>query len=206
MNDTRGNGGVKSRVSRPARARRCRGSAATTPDTSASVSAHHVGVVGVRLVELQHGELRIVGPVHALVPEVVPDLVDPLEPADQQPLEIELVGDAQVQRHVQRVVVGHERPRRGAAVERLQDRGLDLEKPALVQEPPDEGDRLGAEHEDLAHVRVHRQVGVALPVAELGVVQAAEGDGAFRPVSASCPRGSGRSDLASSVDRRRPAP
>ena len=100
--------------------------------------AHHVVVVGVGLVELQHGELRIVGPVHALVPEVVADLVDPLEAAHQEPLEVQLVGDPQVERHVQRIVVGDERPGRGAAVERLQDRGLDLEKPPLVEEPPDE--------------------------------------------------------------------
>ena len=51
-----------------------------------------------------------------------------------QPLEVELVGDAQVERHVERVVVGHERPRRGAAVERLQHRRLHLEEPAVVEE------------------------------------------------------------------------
>ena len=51
-----------------------------------------------------------------------------------QPLEVQLVGDAQVERHVERVVVRHERPRRGAAVERLQDRRLDLEEAARVEE------------------------------------------------------------------------
>ena len=92
-------------------------------------------VVGVGLVQLQHGELRIVGPVHPLVPEVVADLVDPLDAAHQQPLQVQLVGDAEVERHVQRVVVGHEGPRRRAAVERLQDRRLDLEEPALIEKP-----------------------------------------------------------------------
>ena len=61
------------------------------------------------------------GPVHALVPEVVPDLVDPLDPAHQQSLEIQLVRDPEVQRHVERVVVGDERLRRRATVERLQN-------------------------------------------------------------------------------------
>ncbi len=73
-------------------------------------------------------------PVHSLVPEVVPDLVDPLEAADEQPLEIELVGDAQIERHVERVVVGDERTGRRAAVERLEHRRLHLEEAALVEE------------------------------------------------------------------------
>ena len=89
---------------------------------------HHVAVVGVGLVELEHGELGIVGPIHALVAEVVADLVHPLQPAHQQPLEVQLVGDPEIERHVERVVVGDERPRRRAAVERLQDRGLHLEE------------------------------------------------------------------------------
>ena len=66
-------------------------------------------------------------PVDALVPEVVPDLVHAVEAAHDEPLEIQLVGDAQVQRHVERVVVRRERPRRRAAVQRLQHRRLDLE-------------------------------------------------------------------------------
>ena len=149
---------------------------------------HHVGVVGVGLVQLEHRELGIVGPVDALVPEVVADLVHPLEPADEQPLEVQLVGDPQVERHVERVVVRDERPRRRAAVERLEDRGLHLEEVPLVQEPADPADRLRAEPEHLAHLGVHRQVGVALPVAQLGIGEAAEGDGAVIGLPALSPR------------------
>ncbi len=54
---------------------------------------HQVVVVGVGLIELQHGELGIVLGRDALVPEVAVDLVHALEPADQQPLEIELGRD-----------------------------------------------------------------------------------------------------------------
>ena len=74
-------------------------------------------------------------PVDALVPEVVADLVHPLEAAHDQPLEVQLVRDAQEERHVERVVVRRERPRRRAAVQRLQHRRLDLE----VAEPVEEG-------------------------------------------------------------------
>ena len=65
--------------------------------------------------------------IDALVPEVVPDLVHAIEPAHDQPLQIQLVRDAQEERHVERVVVRRERARRRAAVERLQYRRLDLE-------------------------------------------------------------------------------
>ena len=62
---------------------------------------------------------------------------------------------------------------------------------------------LRPEPEDLAHLGMDGEVGVALPVAQLGIGEAAEGDGA---VVGPCvlPRGSGRRDLASSVDPTRP--
>jgi hypothetical protein len=73
---------------------------------------HHVLVVEVRGVELQHGELGVVEPVHPLVAEVLADLVHPLHPAHDQPLQVQLVRDAEVERHVERVVVRHEGARR----------------------------------------------------------------------------------------------
>ncbi len=143
---------------------------------------HHVLVVGVGLVGLQHGELRVVRAVHAFVPEVVPDLVDPLEATDQEALEVELVGDPQVERHVERVVVGHERPRRRTPIQRLQHGRLDLEEAALVQKGPDPAHGPRTEPEDGPDLRMHRQVGVALAVAELGILQTAEGHRACRPL------------------------
>ena len=64
---------------------------------------------------------------------------------------------------------------RGAAVERLQDRRLDLEEAALVEEPANPSHRPGAEPEHLAHLRVHGEVGVALAVAHLRIGEPAEG-------------------------------
>ncbi len=77
---------------------------------------HHVVVVGVGLVQLELSELGAVGPVHALVAEVLADLEDALHPTDYQPLEVQLVRDAEVERHVERVVVRLERPREGPTV------------------------------------------------------------------------------------------
>ena len=76
---------------------------------------HEVAVIGVGLVELHHGEFRVVAGGEPLVPEVAVDLVDPLEAADHQALEVQLRGDAQVELHVQGVVVGDEGPRRRPA-------------------------------------------------------------------------------------------
>ncbi len=137
--------------------------------------AHHVGVVGVGLIELQHGEFRIMGPVHALVPEVVADLVDPFQPAHQQSLEIQLVRDAEVERHIQRIVMGDERARRRTAIERLQNRRLDLQKAEFVEKAADPGDRPGSEPENVSDLGMHREIGVSLAVADLGIGQTAEG-------------------------------
>ena len=75
---------------------------------------HRVAVVGVRLVPLEHRELGLVLVRDALVAEVLADLVDALEPADDQPLEVELGGDAEVEVRFELVVVRHERLARSA--------------------------------------------------------------------------------------------
>ena len=131
---------------------------------------HHHRVVGVRLVELEHRELRIVRPVDALVPEVVADLVHPIEPADDQPLEIQLVGDAQIERHVERVVMRRERPRRRAAIQRLQHRRLDLE----IVRARRATRRISVDHpraraKQRAHFGMHGEIGVALAIPLLGI-------------------------------------
>ena len=130
---------------------------------------HHVAAVEVRGVELEHGELGVVHRRDPLVAEVAVDLVDPLEAADDQPLQVELGCDAQEEIHVERVVVRDERPRHGPAGDRLHHRGLDLDVAALVEEAAHRGDHRAAHHEDAAHLGVREQVEVALAVAGLDV-------------------------------------
>ncbi len=124
------------------------------------------GVVDVRvgLVPLEHRELGVVLERDALVAEVLAQLVHPLEAADDQPLEVELGGDPEVEIAAELVVVRGERPRERAAVERLQDRGLDLDEAVLVERPAHGGDDLRAGDEQLAGLRVADQV--ELPAAE----------------------------------------
>ena len=99
----------------------------------------HVGDVAERLVRLHHRELGVVRGVHALVAERPPDLEDTVEATDDQALEVELGGDAQVQRHVERVVVGDERAGVGAARLDVEDRRLDLDEAAVVQRRAEAG-------------------------------------------------------------------
>ena len=133
--------------------------------------ARDVLVVGVGLVPLEHRELGVVLEGQPLVAEVLADLVDALEAADDQPLEVQLDGDAKVEVAVERVEVRRERQRRAAAVDRLQHRRLDLDEAALVEPGADRGDDLGPRHEDLARVLVRDQVELAVAEAGLDVGQ-----------------------------------
>ncbi len=133
---------------------------------------HDVVVVHVGLVRLEHGELGVVLEAHALVAEVLADLVHAVDAADDAALEVQLGGDAQVQVALELVVVRDERLGQGAAVERLQHRRLDLDEAARVEEAADGGDDPRALEEHLARVVVGDQVEVALAVARLDVGEA----------------------------------
>ena len=154
---------------------------AATRATSALHPVHRVAVVGVGLVPLEHRELGVVLERDALVAEVLADLVDPLEAADDQPLEVELGGDAEVERLVELVVVRRERAGERPAVARLQDGRLDLDEAVLVERAADRADHARAELEVGARLLVHQQVEVAAAVALLDVGEAVERVGERRP-------------------------
>ena len=97
---------------------------------------HEIAVIGVRLVQLEHREFGVVPRRQALVAEVAIDLVDALEAADDQPLEVQLGRDPQVHVDVERVVVGQERLRDRAARNHLQHRRLDLEEVERIEVAP----------------------------------------------------------------------
>ena len=63
---------------------------------------HRVGVVRVGLVPLEHRELGLVLVRDAFVAEVLAELVDLLQPADDEALEVELRCDAEIEVGVQR--------------------------------------------------------------------------------------------------------
>jgi hypothetical protein len=105
---------------------------------------HHRLVVAERLIDLQHREFRIVPRADPLVAVHAPQLVHPLDPADQQPLQVQFQRDPHEEPHVQRVVVRQERPRRRAAGDRMQRRTLDLAESGVGQRAADRLHDLGA--------------------------------------------------------------
>ena len=110
----------------------------------------------------------------ALVAEVLRELVDLLEPADDETLEVELVGDAKVEIGVEQLRVRRERLREAAAVAWLQDRRLDLDEPLAVEIGTDRGDHPGALDRLVARFLAHQEIEVALPIAELDVLDPVE--------------------------------
>ena len=101
---------------------------------------HHVLDVGEGLVGLHHRELGVVARRQTLVAEHPTDLEHPVHAADDQPLEVQLEGDPQVHRHVERVVVGDERTGVRTTGLGVQDRGLDLHEAAGLQRATEAGD------------------------------------------------------------------
>ena len=130
---------------------------------------HQVLVVGVGLVELEHGEFGIVARGDAFVAEVAIDLVYTLEASYDQALEVELGRDAQVEVDVERVVMRDERPGDGAAGDGLHHGGFNFDVAARVEEGADGFHDLAALDEDVAHLRIHEEVDVALAVTEFDV-------------------------------------
>ena len=133
---------------------------------------HHRPPVGVGLVDLEHGELGVVAGGDPLVAEVAVEFVDPLPAPDQDPLQVELGGDPQVEIDVEGVVVGDEGPGRRPAHRRLHHRRLHLQETPVVEEPPDRPDRLEADPEGLPRFRRDDQIEVTLAEADLGVLEA----------------------------------
>src|SRR5437867_2172732 len=80
-----------------------------------------------------HRELGIVPSADALVAIATTDLVNALEPADQQALEVKLRRDPQIETEVERVVVSREGARRSAADHGMQRRSFDFEELLAIE-------------------------------------------------------------------------
>ena len=134
-------------------------------------------VIRVRLVPLDLAELRGVLVRVALVAEVLRQLVDLLEAADDEALEIELVGDAKVEIGVEELGVRDERLGEAAAVTGLEDRRLHLDEALTVEVGADRRDHPRAQDRLAPRFLAHQEIEVALPVAKLDVLDPVEGVG-----------------------------
>ena len=130
---------------------------------------HHPVIVLISHIYLHAGELRIVGAVHTFVAEVARELIYTLETADDQTLEIELIGDTKIEGDVERIMVCDEGTCRGAAGDGLKHRSLHFEVTMLIEILAHRVEHLVALYEDVAHTGIHHQVDITLTIAELGV-------------------------------------
>lgn len=119
---------------------------------------HHALVVGEGFVEFNHGEFRVVAHGHAFVAEAAVDFKHALQTADYQAFQVQLWRNAQVERDVQSVVVGHERFRRRAARNRVHHRGFDFEIMLVHHKIAHGLDDLAAFDEGIARFFVGNQV------------------------------------------------
>ncbi len=77
---------------------------------------HQKQIIHIRLVELEHGEFRIVIPVHPFVAKYLRQFIDAIVSPDNQPLQIEFISDPQIQLLIKGVVPRLEWSGRSAAV------------------------------------------------------------------------------------------
>ncbi len=132
---------------------------------------HHPVVVLVGYVNFHAGELRVVCSVHAFVAEIFGKFVHAVEAAYNKTLQVKFVGDAQIQRNVEGVVVGYERTRRRTASDALQNRSFHFDVSGVVEIFAHGVVHLGALKEYVFDAFVYHQVDVAAAVTQLRVVE-----------------------------------
>ena len=135
---------------------------------------HHAVIVRIGLVKLHQGEFRIVPGVQPLIPEYASDLVHAFQPADDQPLQIQLQADPQLEILVQGVEMGFEGAGRRAAGVCDQHGGFDLHETLAVQEAADGAEDPGPLDEGILAVRIHDQIHVPLAVPQIHIRQPVE--------------------------------
>ena len=132
---------------------------------------HDLDVRGVGLVQLKHGEFRIMASAYSLIAEVAIDLVHALKPADHEALEVQLRCDAQEQIEIQRVVMRGERAGGGAAGDVMHHRCFHFQKTPCIQPTAQRRDDARALEKHFARLGIHDQINVTLTVALLDIAQ-----------------------------------
>ncbi len=112
--------------------------------------------------------------INTFVAEVAADFKHAVKTADDQTLQIKFRCNAQVQIHVQRIVMGNERFGVGAAHNRMQHRGFHLQKTVLLKPAADSRGYLATLLIDFLAVLIHNKVNIALTITGIDIGQAVE--------------------------------
>ena len=136
---------------------------------------HHPVVILVLHIQFHAGKFRVVAAVHTLVAEVLADFVDTLETAHDEAFQVKLCGDAQVEVHVERVMVRDERSGAGTSGDGLEDGRFHFRVAGSVKELAHGFDHLAPLEENLLHAGIDQEVDVALAVAQFRIVESVVG-------------------------------
>jgi hypothetical protein len=129
---------------------------------------HQIVVVRVGHVELDRGELWIVGQIDSLISELLSDFVNAIDSADNQLLQVQFRRDAHEQIHAQVVVMRHEWLRRSSACNHVHHRSFHFEEIACIQVLANAVDHLRTNEEIPSNgVRVRNQIQEAIAIASL---------------------------------------
>mmetsp|Transcript_91884 Transcript_91884/g.134285 ORF Transcript_91884/g.134285 Transcript_91884/m.134285 type:complete len:259 (+) Transcript_91884:432-1208(+) len=131
--------------------------------------ADHILVVSVGFIEFNAGELGVVARADAFIAEDSPELEHPLESTDHHPLEVQLRGDAQVELHIQRIVVRDKGASIGTPNVTGHHGSLDFDIVAILQIAAHALHDGCAFAERVADLSIHNQVHIAPPVPDIYV-------------------------------------
>ena len=155
---------------------------------------HDVFIVGICLIELEHGEFWIVFGVHAFVTEYTTDFVNFIKAADNQTFQVQLKSDTQIHIDIEAVVMCDKWTSSSTACDIVQNRGLNFQITFCIQEVAQLFDDHGTFYEYVTNFWVHDKVNVSLTVSQVSVGQTME---FFRQRQ----QGFGQQDCLSSTDR-----
>lgn len=132
---------------------------------------HEVLIVGVSLVELTGGELRVVGEINTFIAELTANLIHTVETTNDQHLQVQLGSDTKVQIHVQVIVMGDEGLGNGTTWDHVHHGRLNLKEVTLIKITANTVDDLGTNGEGVANVLVDDEIQITLTVTSLHVGQ-----------------------------------
>ena len=133
---------------------------------------HHAFHVSIGHVTFHTGKLRVMVSVHPLVTEHLAHLVDSVESADYQSLEVKLVGDSHLHIYIQSIVVSVERSGVGAPRYSCKYRSVDFEITViLLKNSLDFFYYFGAFYEGLFHLRIYDKVYISLAISEILILE-----------------------------------
>ena len=133
---------------------------------------HQIFIGCICLIEFHHREFRVVAYRDAFVAEVAVDLENPVQTANNKAFQVQLRGNAEVQFHIQSVVMGYERPGRCPSGNLMHHGCFNFQKIAIGHEAADQVDDAGALEEYFTCFRIYDQVNIALAVAGFHIGQA----------------------------------